>query len=69
MEEDQLLREFENPEIDQHHELSDLSIPQISPAASRSISPGFRFCNYERSYETLPDLIDACPNPFYPHEM
>lgn len=51
MSEDQLLREFENQEIGQNPELSDLSILPISQAASRSISPEFRFNNYYKYFD------------------
>lgn len=57
--EDELLNSFGNPMLDHHHEFMNLSIPQISPSVSRSGSPDFRFCSYERLFESQPDLYPA----------
>ena len=59
------MKEFENQEIDHTPELPELSIPQISQAASRSGSPEFRFCTYQKNVETPTIPVIESPNPYF----
>ena len=43
--------EFETKHGDPHDELPNISMPLISPVASRSGSPGLKYCNYEKFCE------------------
>lgn len=51
-----LIGNFGNSMLDQNHDFFQSSIPQISPRASRSGSPDFRFSSYERIFEPQVDI-------------
>ena len=51
-EDDDMINDFANPVLDQHHDFSNFYNPQISPRASRSGTPGIRFPSYDRMFDS-----------------
>lgn len=54
---DVLMRNYGESMVDQHHDLCNLSIPQISLNDSRSGSPDLRLNSYERIFEHPSGLL------------
>jgi hypothetical protein len=56
------MKDLRNSLLDQHHDLCNLSIPQISHLRSRSGSPDLRLFTYDRIFDTHQELLSPKMN-------